>query len=534
MKTTTGLLAIGLTFLASCKEAPKTDAAPETPAAPEAAEEAAPAEQSTAAVTTEWGMWGNDGTRNMTGIAKDLPTEINPGELDDDTEAAVLTDAKNIKWAAKLGSQAYGNTVIAGGKVYVGTNNESPRDEKQKGDRGVLMAFDEKDGSFLWQLVIPKLGAGKVSDWEYVGLCSSPAIEGDRMWLVTNRGEVICLDVNGMANGNDGPYKDEAKYSAAEDGGTPIEVTDQSADILWIYDMREELGVFPHNVSSCSPVVVGDMIFTATSNGVDWSHTNIPNESAPSLVALDKNTGKLVGEEAAGVSERVLHASWSSPAHGKIGGKDAIVWGGGDGWVYAFDPTPVPDEEGFGILKELWRHNCNPKEYLEKDGKPIKYATYAGPSEVIGTVVISDGLVYTMIGQDPEHGDGVGQIICLGADGKTVWSSKEIGRSISTMSVADGLVYAAEYDGDIHCYDAKTGEQYWVHETQSRLWGSTLVADGKVWMGTEDGELHILKAGKEKKDLGLIEFPAPIYSSAVVANNVVYIATQTHIYAIGK
>ncbi|MDB4504894.1 PQQ-binding-like beta-propeller repeat protein, partial [Akkermansiaceae bacterium] len=148
------------------------------------------------------------------------------------TEAAVLTDAKNIKWAAKLGSQAYGNTVIAGGKVYVGTNNESPRDEKQKGDRGVLMAFDEKDGSFLWQLVIPKLGAGKVSDWEYVGLCSSPAIEGDRMWLVTNRGEVICLDVNGMANGNDGPYKDEAKYSAAEDGGTPIEVTDQSADIL--------------------------------------------------------------------------------------------------------------------------------------------------------------------------------------------------------------------------------------------------------------------------------------------------------------
>ena len=102
------------------------------------------------------------------------------------------------------------------------------------------------------------------------------------------------------------------------------------------------------------------------------------------------------------------------------------------------------------------------------------------------------------------------------------------------MSVADGLVYAAEYDGDIHCYDAKTGEQYWVHETQSRIWGSTLVADGKLWMGTEDGELHILKAGKTKEALNLIEFPAPIYSSGVVANNIVYIATQTHLYAIGK
>ena len=485
-----------------------------------------------AASAKNWPMWGKDGTRNMVGEAKNLPIDINPGELDDDTEAAILTEAKNIKWAAKLGSQAYGNTVVAGGKVFVGTNNESPRDPKQKGDRGVLMAFNEKDGSFAWQLVIPKLGAGKVSDWEYVGLCSSPVVEGDRMWLVTNRGEVICLDVNGMANGNDGPFKDEAKYSSAAKDGSPIEITPQSADIIWVYDMREELGIFPHNVSSCSPVIVGDHLFTATSNGVDWSHTNIPAPNSPSLVALDKNTGKLIGEEASGVSTRVLHASWSSPAYGKIGGKNAIVWGGGDGFTYAFDPVPKKDEEGFGILPELWKIDCNPPEYRKKEGKPIKYATFAGPSEVIGTVVIADGLTYSIIGQDPEHGDGVGAIVCIGADGKPVWSNKEVGRSISTVSVSDGLVYAAEYKGDIHCFDAKTGKKYWTHETQSRIWGSTLVADNKVWLGTEDGELHILKTGKEKKSLATIEFPAPIYSSAIVANDTVYVATQTHLYAI--
>ncbi|MGJ8695341.1 MAG: PQQ-binding-like beta-propeller repeat protein [Verrucomicrobiaceae bacterium] len=524
----TDLLPLSALLVLSCDDA-KTDPAGADPAPEKEAAAEAPA---AIPLTTDWPMWGGTPDRNMTGVATDLPVDIDPGDLDDDTEAAVLTDAKNIKWAVKLGSQAYGNTVVAGGKVLVGTNNESPRDAKQEGDRGVLMCFDEKDGSFLWQLVIPKLGAGKVSDWEYVGLCSSPAVEGDRMWLVTNRGEVICLDVNGMADGNDGPFKDEAKYSSSD--GAPVEIGAQSADIIWVYDMRVELGVFPHNVSSCSPVVVGDKLFTATSNGVDWSHTNIPNESAPSLVALDKVTGELVGEEAAGVSTRVLHASWSSPAYGKLDGKDAIVWGGGDGFTYAFDPVPVKDEEGFGIFKELWRHDCNPAEYREKDGKPVKYATYSGPSEVIGTTIVVDGLVYSIIGQDPEHGDGVGMVTCIGPDGKTVWSSKEVGRSISTMSVADGLLYAAEYDGDIHCYDAKTGEPYWVHETQSRIWGSTLVADGKVWLGTEDGEVHILKAGKEKEVLGTIEFPAPIYSSAVVANNVIYIATQTHLYAIGK
>ena len=530
MKTKTALILSGFAFLSSCKEAPKNESA----SGPDQQDQSTSqeAESGEAAITKEWPMWGRDRTRNMVGIAQDLPTDILPGELDDETEAAILDDAKNIKWVAKLGSQAYGNTVVAGGKVFAGTNNESPRDPKQEGDRGVLMAFNETDGSFAWQLVIPKLGAGKVSDWEYVGLCSSPAVVGNRMWLVTNRGEVVCLDTEGMKNGNDGPYQDEATYQSTD--GEPVEIGEQSADIIWIYDMREELGIFPHNVSSCSPVIVGDTLYTATSNGVDWSHTNIPAPNSPALVALNKDSGELIGEEASGVSERVLHASWSSPAYGQLNGQDSIVWGGGDGFAYAFDSKTIKDEEGFDVFKELWKLDCNPAEYRQKDGKPIKYATYAGPSEIIGTTVVHEGFVYTLIGQDPEHGDGVGNILCINGEGKEVWSSTEIGRSISTLSVADGLVYAAEYDGDIHCFDSKTGELYWTHETQSRIWGSTLVADGKVWLGTEDGELHILQAGKELKSLGTIEFPAPIYSSAVVANNVVYVATQTHLYAIGK
>lgn len=487
-----------------------------------------------ALLAEDWPMWGRTADRNMVGNAKNLPTEIEAGEIDSETEEVDLSTAKNVIWAAKLGSQTYGNTTVADGRVYVGTNNESPRDPKQKGDRGVMMVFDEKTGDFLWQLIIPKLGAGKVSDWEYVGLCSSPAIVGKKAWVVTNRGELVCLDTEGMANGNDGPFKDESTYMTPP-GEEAVEVNGEHADILWIYDMREELGIFPHNVSSCSPVIIDGILYTATSNGVDWSHTNIPAPLAPSLVALDAEKGTLLGEEISGVSERVLHASWSSPAFGKLGGKNHIVWGGGDGFAYAYKPKPVMDEdEGFEILKEVWRYDANPPEYRMKDGEPIKYATFRGPSEIIGTTVIHDDHVYAIIGQDPEHGDGVGMLSCLDAKGKSVWTFKDVGRSISTVSVADGLVYAAEYDGDLHCLDAKTGKQLWKHETFSRIWGSTLVADGKVFLPTEDGEVHVLAAGKEKKELGLYEFDAPIYSSPVVANDVLYIATMTHLYAIGK
>ncbi len=486
---------------------------------------------------SDWPMWGNTESRNMVGPAKNLPLEIEAGERSREDDSIDESTTKNVLWIAKLGSQTYGNTTVAGGKVYVGTNNESPRDPKQLGDRGVLMAFDEKTGEFEWQLLIPKLGAGKVSDWEYVGLCSSPAVEGDYLWIVTNRGQAMCLDVDGLADGNDGPYQDEAKYMSAD--GNPVELTDQHADIIWIYDMIEDLGVFPHNVSSCSPLVVGDILYVSTSNGVDWSHNNIPSPFSPALVAIDKNTGRLLGEEVSQVSERVLHASWSSAAYGEIKGKPLLIWGGGDGLCYAFEPKPVVGPEGFEILKEVWRYDCNPPEYREKDGRPIKYATYGGPSEVISTVVVHEDRAYALIGQDPEHGDGVGMLSAIDASlegditGKgAVWTYKDIGRTVSTPSIYNGMIFAAEYDGDIHCLDIDTGKVNWVYATNSRIWGSSLVADDKVFLANEDGQLVILAATKEKKHLATIEFETPIYSSPIVANDVLYVATQTHLYAI--
>ncbi|MEM9444546.1 MAG: PQQ-binding-like beta-propeller repeat protein [Verrucomicrobiota bacterium] len=489
----------------------------------------------------DWPMWGRDETRNMVSTtAKDLPVTFDAGKKKSGSEEIDLTTTKGVKWVAKVGSQTYGNPSVAGGKVFVGTNNESPRDPKIKGDHGIVMCFDEKTGEYLWQLAVPKLGAGKVSDWEFIGICSSPAVEGNRAYLITNRGEVACLDVDGMKNGNDGPYKDEGKYMAGP-GKEPLQVGDKDADIIWLYDMRDDLGVFPHNVSSCSPLIIDDTVFTATSNGMDWSHTNIPAPEAPSFISLDKKTGELLGEEASGVSKRILHCNWSSPAYGKVNGKDMIFWGGGDGWLYSFSTETEKDEDDFDVFKEYWRFDCNPPGYREKDGEPIRYATFNGPSECISTAIYYEGLVYMAIGQDPEHGDGIGAISCIdpSLEGtipyeKAKWVNKTVARTVSTPSAADGLIYITEYAGKIHCLDAKTGETQWVYDSKARVWGSTLVADGKVYQGTEEGDLIVLQAGKEMKLLGKTHVGAPIYNSPIVANGVLYICSQTHLYAVGK
>ncbi len=482
----------------------------------------------------DWPIWGRDGSRNMVSSETGLIVDFKPGDMNDD-EVVDMKTTKNVKWVAKLGSQAYGNVTVGQGKVFVGTNNESPRDPGKKGDRGVVMCLDEKSGELLWQLVIPKLGAGKVSDWEYIGVCSSAAIDGNKVYVVTNRCEVVCLDINGLADGNAGPYKDEAKYVRPKGKQDELNVK-TDADIIWMYDMRDQLGVFPHNVTSSSAVIVGDVVYVATSNGVDWSHTNIPSPLSPSWIALDKNTGELLGEDGSGASASSLHAAWSSLTYGKVDGKDMLIWGGTDGFCYGYSTKTEKDADGYDLFNPLWKVDCNEPHYRkDKSGKKVPYATPPGPSELIGTPVLYDGKIYCAIGQDPEHGDGVGRLSCIDAKtGKVLWKNTDIGRTISTVSVADDLVYLAEYAGIVHCLDAKTGKVYWTHDSFSRIWGSTLVVDGKLLLGNEDGDLLVLAQGKKKPKVQMVGMGAPVYSSPVFVNGTLYVATQTHLYAIGK
>lgn len=489
-------------------------------------------------------QWGTTHQRNMANLtAKGLPASFVPGQAIKGSEEIDPATTKGVKWVAKLGSQTYGNPVIAGGRVYVGTNNESPRDKRHQGDRGVLLCLDEASGTLRWQLVVPKLESGKVNDWEYLGITAAPTVDGDRVYVVTNRCEVLCLDVNGMADGNQG-WQDEARHLGGAKYLTsaekpPVEAGPLDADIIWRYDMMDELGVFPHNAANCSVLVAGDLLYAATSNGQDWTHVNIPSPKSPSLIALDKRTGTLRGEDDAGIGPHIFHGQWSSPSLAKVGGKDLLFFGGGDGICYAFDPIPQT-VDGTAWLKKVWWYDCNPPERKVKNGKKLKYPAADAYSEIIATPVLHDGKIYVAVGQDPEHGEGVGLLHCIDA-GKTgdvtatakVWSYDKIARSISTVAIADGLIYIADFSGGFFCIDAVTGAEQWTYDLKAHVWGSAYAADGKVYIGDESGNLTVFAAGRKKKILATVALPSPIYSTPVWANGILYIACQTHLFAVG-
>jgi outer membrane protein assembly factor BamB len=484
----------------------------------------------------DWPQWGGTLDRNMYSPAKGLPERFEPGKFKQGTEDVDLATTKNVKWVARLGTQSYGNATISQGRVLVGTNNDHPRDPQHQGDRSTLYCLDEKTGELIWQLVVPKLKSGKVNDWENLGLLSSAKIEGDRVYVVTSRCEVICLDLHGMANGNDGPFKDEANYVVRDTGKPPATIGPKDADIIWVYDMMDELGVFPHNASNSSPLILGDLVYVCTSNGQDWTHVNIPSPLSPSYIALNKKTGEFAGEDDAGIGPKIYHGQWASPSAGKVGDAWQVYAGGGDGVLYALDSVPKKGEET-SFLHKIWWFDVNPPEY-----KKHKYPAAEGPSEINATPVFYKNRVYVALGQDPEHGEGVGRLVCVDPAKKgdvtgsaLIWEYRGIHRSISTVSIdpETNLLFVGDFSGFVHCLDADTGKLHWTHDMKAHMWGSTFVADGKVYVGDEDGDLVVLAAAKEKKLISETNLNAPVYSTPVVANGVIYVASNTHLYAFG-
>ena len=185
--------------------------------------------------------------------------------------------------------------------------------------------LDAASGRFLWQASSEKLASGRADDWPMQGISSRPWVEGDRLWYVTSRCEVVCLDTEGfLDHENDGPVQDEHPG-------------EHEADVVWKLDLFNQLGVRPHEQSPCSPAADDRRLFVVTSNGVDQSHVKIPAPDAPSFVALDKRTGSVLWTDHS-PGRNIMHSQWGSPLYAVLGGVPQVIFPGGDGWLYSFDP----------------------------------------------------------------------------------------------------------------------------------------------------------------------------------------------------
>jgi outer membrane protein assembly factor BamB len=458
----------------------------------------------------DWPMFGGSPSRNMANT-----TVKNPP-----TEWAVEGKPKNVRWSANSGGRGYGSPVVAGGRVFVSTNNRPPHDPKIKGPKAIILCFNEKDGKFLYQIVHDMAPPPVDPQAKEDGMCSTPAVEGDRLYYVTPGAVVVCADV--------------------KDGKA-----------VWTYDLMKELKVFVCIINSCSPLVVGDTVYVMTGNGVD-GQGDVPTPKAPSFVALTKKDGKLKWQSNL-PGAKIMHGQWGNPAWAEASGRKQVLFPGGDGYLYSLDP-----ETG----KLIWKFQCSPP-FKGNGGNPNER------NYLVSTPVVYGDKAYIGIGAPPESGYGnrVGHYWCIditktgdvspaaddfdpkspkNKNSALVWHyggeinprpkqgrPVHFGPTICTAAVQDGLVYITEERGYLHCLDAATGQKQWEHDFKGLLWGSAYWAGGKVFVGTDDGEVHIFAAGRQARRLGSVDMGEPVQSTPVVANGTLFITTKSKVFAIG-
>lgn len=508
----------------------------------------------------DWPQWGGNSHRNNLAAGQTVPVNWN------------LESRDNVKWSADLGNQTFSSPVIANNKVFIGTNNGHGyvKEHPATQDVSCLLAFDEPTGRFLWQASSLKLPEGFTQDWPQIGICSSVYCEGSSVWYVTNRAEIMCLDAEGFrdAGENDGPFQDERLKGETD------------ADIMWSFDTRQKLNVRPYHIANCSITCLGDRLFVVLSSGVDQSGRVPTNPTGACFACFDKRTGQLLWSDNS-ASPHVLECQWSSPCVFEARGQQQVVMGGGDGWIYSFDPAGA---EG-GTARLLWKYDTNLKAAQFALGQQFTR------NYCIATPVFNDGYVYIGNGRNPEQGEGPGRLHCIDptrrgdvspqlavdAQGKplaprrlqavdpaqgeraipnpnsaAVWVydsnaapgakpkfDESFHRTLSSVAIIDNLLFISDLSGLLHCLDAKQAVNgkpivHWTHDLFSACWGSPLIVDGKVYIGNEDGKVTVFKASPVKTVIAEHEFDSRICSTLAAANNTLYVATQKHLFAIAS
>ncbi len=419
---------------------------------------------------------------------------------------------RNIAWSVEVGNETFGRPVVAGDSVYLGTDNARHLNPACQEECGVLMAFRATDGTFLWQDAAPRVERG-LREFLLPSTTSAPYVEGTRLYYVTAECQVRCLDTPGL---------DDRKYS----GPHPGEVIQEkaAARIVWELDLCARLGVFPHEACNSEVLPMGDLLIVSTSNGQNEGHTGVPSPHAPSLIAVNKHSGEVVWR-AIGAGGQVLHGSWCSPVGVNVHGRMQVLFGGGDGWLRAYDTMSG---------RELWRFDGNPK-----DARWLPRPGCLSRSSIIASPVVVDGWVFIAMGLDPFHGNGPSLIHAIRCNGQgevtrssLVWTSHEVGRVVGTPIVNDGLLYVGDLGGTVHCLDAATGARIWKHETNGAIWGCLLLAGERLYVGNVEGDMTVLRAGRQKEILAHIEMDAPLYSRPALAGDALYLATAHRLYLI--
>ncbi len=286
----------------------------------------------------------------------------------------------------------------------------------------------------------------------------------------------------------------------------------ETGETIWSHSMSEEFGLLStYGGRTNVPVVFEDLVIIS-SIVIGWGEMAKP---AHRFVAFNKNTGEVVWFE----STRVLpyDTTYSTPTITVIDGRAMLVFGSGDGQVWAMEPRT-----GRGI----WHYDFS-RRGINTSPLVVGNQVFAGHGEEnrdglsMGGLVALDG---SLDGDITEAGE--------------LWKVPGLRIGKSSPLMVDDRLYVVDDSAGLYVIDPKTGEQIGRRTKLGTMMRSSLLyADGKIYACTANGRCYILRPDDDKgvKIIHRVRLPAgdEVHGSPIVYRGRVYLPTTGGLYCLG-
>lgn len=292
----------------------------------------------------------------------------------------------------------------------------------------------------------------------------------------------------------------------------------KTGKIIWEKSMSEEFGMLStYGGRTNFPTVFEDLVIIS---GVmtGWAEASVP---AHRIVAFDKKTGNAVWMLSTKL--RPEDTTYSTPIFTTFSGQAAMVFGGGDGAVYAVQPRTG---------KVIWQYQAstrglNVTPLVDENG-----IVYCGHAERNSADTNSLGAVFAF------DGNREGTI----SEEQLLWKipRKDVGKSCP-LKVGDN-VYFIEDGANLICLEAKTGKIVGQKKLGRVMFGSAVYGDGKIYVAENNGLCYVLRPSSKGVDV-VSQSRLPInkqaqaeevFGSCIIWNSRVYLPTTSALYCFGN
>ena len=273
-----------------------------------------------------------------------------------------------------LGTVAYGGPVVAGGRVFVGTNNEQAARQDHQGRQGRADVLPRAGRQVPLAERPRQARRPATNDYGRARHRLHAGRRGQPVYYVSNRCEVVCADVAG----------DQA--------------TGKGQD-LWTLDMIKDLRSF-----RLQAVPTARRWSWAT-----WSSWSPATASIRTRQAARAERAELHRRQQEDRQGRLEDNSPGQQDHGRPmvqpgGASRSTARRKSSSPAATAGCTPSRPKTG----KLLWKFDCNPKERSLQAAAAAATATTSSPRRSSGT-----NKLYIGVGQEPDDGHGVGHLWCI-------------------------------------------------------------------------------------------------------------------------